>query len=312
MELRALAERARVQPIYLPEITRCGIEWSMWRLDCLDAAAPGNKLFKLKENFRAAHAAGHTRILSFGGAFSNHLHALALLGAAEGFATIGVVRGEATALDNPTLRDAQRAGMQLHFIDRATYRNKRDSEFLASLQRRFGPCYIVPEGGANRAGVLGCRALGEAIRTLAPLPDIVVLPCATGSTMAGVIAGLEDSCAVLGVAVLKGADFLTAAVRSGLQSVGAEHNARWSIDSESHAGGYARVTPALAAFMADFQQRSGIPLEPVYTGKMMHAVYKGMVAGGYAPGSRVLTLHTGGLQGARGFATPQSSEALNA
>lgn len=301
MDLRALASAAPVQPIRLPELAHRGIEWSLWRLDGIDSAAPGNKLFKLAENFRAARAAGFTRILSFGGAFSNHLHALALLGAAEGFTTIGVVRGEAMAADNPTLRDAQRAGMQLHFIDRTTYRTKTDAAFVADLQQRFGPCYVIPEGGANAAGVLGCRVLGEVIRSAAWAPDLVVLPCGTGSTLAGVVAGLNGYCAALGVAVLKGADFLEAAVRSALQEIAADHCERWSIDGEHHGGGYARVTPALAAFIDDFQQRCEIPLEPVYTGKMQYALYQRILAGEFAPGTRIVALHTGGLQGARGF-----------
>jgi len=304
MDLRSLAAGAIVQSIRLPEIERCGIEWCMLRLDGIDATAAGNKLFKLAENFRLARAAGHTRLLSFGGAFSNHLHALALLGAAEGFATIGVVRGETVAAQNPTLRDAQRAGMSLHFVDRQSYRRKHEAELTADLHRRFGPCYIIPEGGANAAGVAGCRLLGQVIRGQLAANDTVVLPCATGSTLAGVVAGLADHCATLGVAVLKGGEFLRAAVQDHLQAAGAAHCARWRIVTDEHCGGYARTTPALMAFIDDLQRRSGIPLEPVYTGKMMYALYRRILAGEFAVGTRVLALHTGGLQGARGFVEP--------
>lgn len=296
-----LADTARVQEVRLPELERQGVQLSIWRLDRIDAAAPGNKLFKLAENFREARAAGHHRLLSFGGAWSNHLHALALLGAAAGFDTIGVVRGEATAAANPTLRDAANAGMRLHFIDRATYRRKHETQVLDDLRRRFGPCHIIPEGGANRAGILGCRALGEAIRALGDRPDLVVLPCATGSTLAGVVAGLDGYCETLGIAVLKGGGFLAAAVREGLAAIDAVHCARWSIALDEHGGGYARVTPALLAFVDDFARRSGIPVEPVYTGKMLHALLRRVAAGQFARGTRLLALHTGGLQGARGF-----------
>ncbi|HSB98235.1 MAG TPA: pyridoxal-phosphate dependent enzyme [Spongiibacteraceae bacterium] len=301
MDLRTLAAGAIVQSIRLPEIERCGIEWCMLRLDSIDTTAAGNKLFKLAENFRFARAAGHRRLLSFGGAFSNHLHALALLGAAEGFATIGVVRGEAVAAHNPTLRDAQQAGMTLHFVDRETYRRKHEVELMADLQRRFGPCYIIPEGGANTAGVAGCRILGQVIREQVAAVDTVVLPCATGSTLAGVVAGIADHCATLGVAVLKGGGFLPAVVQDHLQAADAAHNVRWRIVIDEHCGGYARTTPALMAFIEDFQRRSGIPLEPVYTGKMMYALYRRILASEFATGTRVLALHTGGLQGARGF-----------
>ncbi|HET8710025.1 MAG TPA: hypothetical protein VFM32_01520, partial [Spongiibacteraceae bacterium] len=130
----------------------------MWRLDQLDAAASGNKLFKLAENLQAARREGYARILSFGGAFSNHIHALALAGREAGFETVGIIRGEPEAAENPTLRDAAAAGMQLHFVDRGTYRcltqkSFDSSELMADLQRRFGPFYTVPEGGANRLGV---------------------------------------------------------------------------------------------------------------------------------------------------------------
>lgn len=294
---------APVQRIVLPEIERRGVELAIWRLDLFDAAAPGNKLFKLAENFRRARAAGHTRVLSFGGAYSNHLHALARLGATAGFDTVGIVRGEASSADNPTLRDARAAGMQLHFVDRESYRRKHESAFAAELQQRFGPCYIVPEGGANAAGVWGCRVLGETIRAglWGAAPDLVALPCATGSTLAGVVAGLDGYCETLGIAVLKGAGFLSAAVREGLAAVAATQCTRWSLDLDAHGGGYARADAQLLAFVADFTRRTGVPIEPVYTGKMLQALYRRIDAGAFPRGTRLLALHTGGLQGARGF-----------
>ncbi len=305
--LAVLAGSAPLEPVQLPEFERWGVELSIWRLDLLDAAASGNKLFKLAENFEAARAAGCGRLLSFGGAYSNHLHALALHGAAAGFQTIGIVRGEPEAAANPTLQDARRAGMQLHFVDRTTYRRRFDAAELAELQRRFGPCHIIPEGGANTAGINGCRTLGAALRTLLAqsnqgAPDLVVLPAATGSTLAGLVAGLDGYCETLGIAVLKGAGFLSDAVRAGLASIAAAHCTRWSVELDQHGGGYARASPELLAFVADFAQRSGIPVEPVYTGKMLHALHRRIVAGGFARGTRLLALHTGGLQGLRGFA----------
>lgn len=307
INLETLAASAPLQPVLLPEFERHGVELSIWRLDLLDATASGNKLFKLAENFEAARAAGCTRLLSFGGAYSNHLHALALRGAAAGFHTIGIVRGEADAAANPTLQDALRAGMQLHFVDRETYRRRFDAAELTALQHRFGPCHIIPEGGANTAGIEGCRALGRALRTMLArsrhgAPDLVVLPCATGSTLAGLVAGLDGYCETLGIAVLKGAGFLFDAVGAGLAAVDAAHCARWSIDLDQHGGGYARANPELLEFVADFAQRSGIPVEPVYTGKMLHALHRRIAAGGFARGARLLVLHTGGLQGLRGFA----------
>lgn len=304
--LRALAERAQLQNIEWPAWQQAGVQVQLWRLDQLDAAAAGNKLFKLAKNLQAARAAGHSRILSFGGAFSNHIHALALQGAAQGFETIGVIRGEPEAARNPTLRDAEVAGMRLHFVDRDTYRRahrggqQRDALF-AELQQRFGRCFIIPEGAANGLGAMGCRALGEAIGAMAPIPDMVVLPCGTGATLAGIVAGLRDRTAVSGVAILKGGDFLIDDVRDYLRELNADECVYWGLDLDHDGGGYAKVPADVEQFIARFEQQTGIPIEPVYTGKMLYAVDRRIERGEFARGSRVLAIHTGGLQGARGF-----------
>lgn len=319
--LIALANAAPVQPVRLPELERARVELAVWRLDRIDACASGNKLFKLEENLRAARAAGHRRLLSFGGAFSNHIHALALRGAAAGFETVGVIRGEATAAANPTLSDARAAGMMLHFVSREWYRGRNGDGARAELERRFGPCHVIPEGGANRAGTLGCRALGAAVagwpqaprdRAWAPrvdappspwpaLPDVVALPCGTGTTLAGLVAGLDNRCAALGIAVLKGGAFLNDAVSAQLRDIGAPVGGQWRIDTRHHGGGYARVSAQLMRFIADFERRTAIALEPVYSGKLFYALWRGIEAGEFAPGTRLLAVHTGGLQGARGF-----------
>lgn len=308
--LLELAQRAPVQRVMWSAWEARGIEVAIWRLDLLDAAAPGNKLFKLDENLQAARREGYSRILSFGGAFSNHIHALALSGRAAGFETVGVIRGEALASANPTLRDAAAAGMQLHFVDRETYRaltqkGPQNLDLLADLQRRYGPCYVVPEGGANRLGVLGCRALGVAIERMAELPDCVVLPTATGSTLAGIVAGLGKRCRVLGIAVLKGGSFIAEQVEAHLRDLGAEHckvqhSTAWQIDLDHHGGGYARTSDGLRQFVAQFAGQTGIAIEPVYSGKMLYAVHQLIERGEFARGTRILAVHTGGMQGARG------------
>ena len=300
--LAALAANAPVQAVDLPELARAGVELSVWRLDLIDTAAPGNKRFKLEHNLRAARRQGHRRILSFGGAFSNHIHALALAGAAAGFETVGVIRGEAGAACNPTLSDARRAGMMLHFVDRSWYRNRDSLEAHAELRARFGPCYIIPEGGANALGALGCRVLGEVIRAWPQPPHVVALACGTGCTLAGLVAGLDGRCAALGLAVLKGGRFLEDAVRAQLRDLQAPAAENWRIDLRHHGGGYARLSLELARFIEDFQRRTRIPLEPVYTGKLLHGLWRGITAGEFARGTRLLAVHSGGLQGARGFA----------
>jgi 1-aminocyclopropane-1-carboxylate deaminase len=301
MELAELLRNTPVQRVHLPELEQRGVELALWRLDLIDAAAPGNKLFKLWENLRAARAQGYRRVLSCGGAFSNHIHALALTGAAAGFDTVGVIRGDSSSAANPTLSDAVEAGMTLHFVSREHYRQRDSAAFRAELEARFGPCYFIPEGGSNRLGALGCRIIGQQIAGWEQRPDLVALPCGTGATLAGVVAGLEDRCAALGVAVLKDGDFLHAAVRAQLQELDAAACMRWRIDTHNHGGGYAKVAPALRQFVTQFGQRTDIPLEPIYTGKMLYALYSAIERGEFAPGTRLLALHTGGLQGARGF-----------
>lgn len=301
----SLAQHAPVQRVRYPEWERRGVEVSIWRLDCIDTPAPGNKLFKLHENFAAARVAGRNRVLSFGGAFSNHIHALALAGAAQGFATVGIIRGDAAALDNPTLRDAAKAGMELVVTERGLYRDLCRATAMAQLPaewaQRFGDCHVIPEGGSNRLGVEGCRVLGEAIQALPERPDLVVLPCGTGATLAGLVAGLGGHIPVLGIAVLKG-DFVAAAVQQFLGASGCADCTCWSIDADSHCGGYARVPSALQQFLGDFMASTGVPVEPVYSGKMLYAIHRRIARGEFARGTRLLLLHTGGLQGARGFA----------
>ncbi len=305
--LLELALRAPLQRISWPSWQSREIDARVWRLDQLDAAGAGNKLFKLAENLQSARREGYSRVLSFGGAFSNHIHALALAGREAGIETVGIIRGEPSARTNPTLRDAEAAGMQLQFVDRQTYReltqtaqNHRESHaFWQRVQERFGHCYIVPEGGANRLGVLGCKALGEAIALLQWRPDIVVLPAATGSTLAGLVAGLKNRCETLGVAVLKSGNFIAGQVRDHLREVGAEDCTAWRIELDHHGGGYARNSPALDRFVTQFSTATGVGIEPVYSGKMFYAIHQLVERGEFAEGTRLLAVHTGGMQGAR-------------
>lgn len=322
MTLLELAQRAPVERVFWSTWEARGVDVAIWRLDLLDTAASGNKLFKLDENLQAARREGYTRILSFGGAFSNHIHALALSGRAAGFETVGIIRGESSSSDNPTLRDAVAAGMHLHFVDRETYRSltqkdaltqnhRTTNELLGELRRRFGPCYVIPEGAANRLGVRGCRSLGAAIGEMAELPDCVVLPTATGATLAGVVAGLDNRSRVLGIAVLKGGNFIADQVEAHLRDIHAEADTAavigqnkktaWRIDINHHCGGYARTSAPLQRFVTEFGERTGIGIEPIYTGKMLYAIHQLIECGEFARGTRILAVHTGGMQGARAF-----------
>lgn len=274
---------------------------SLLRLDQSADLAPGNKRYKLEGFLAQARRQGVNRLLSFGGAWSNHLHALAAVGAEQGFETVGLVRGEAHELNSPTLRDARRWGMRIVALDRSQFRLRNDSLFQQQLITQYSPCLLIPEGGAATSGVRGCVAIAETIRGLGRGARHIVVPVGTGTTMAGVVAGLDDTFEVLGIACMKGALDLEDRVAGLLDLMGPCDHARWTIDHRYHCGGFARVTPSLRAFMLAFEALQGVPLEPVYTGKMMLALHTACQRGELHGRSTTLAIHTGGLQGRRGY-----------
>ncbi len=274
----------------------------MLRLDLLHPQISGNKWFKLRLNLQAARERGYDTVLSFGGAYSNHLHALAAAGKMQGFKTIGVVRGEPVVPINATLAFAREHGMELYHVTRADYRNKSDPAFLASLQERFGEFFLIPEGGANIAGVQGCADIAGLLHWSAPAAAtssrserVVALACGTGTTLAGLLLGRKEDYRILGVSALKG-DFLENDVRKALQNCGVADPGNWRITEEWHGGGFARFSPELLDFIQDFRRRTGIPLEPVYTGKLLLGLYRMMERGEFPRGTEIIAIHTGGLQ----------------
>lgn len=275
----------------------------MLRLDLLHPQISGNKWFKLRLNLQAARERGYDTVLSFGGAYSNHLHALAAAGKMQGFKTIGVVRGEPVVPINATLAFAREHGMELYHVTRADYRNKSDPAFLASLQERFGKFFLIPEGGANIAGVQGCADIAGLLHWSAPAAAtassrserVVALACGTGTTLAGLLLGRKEDFRILGVSALKG-DFLENDVRKALRNCGVADPGNWRITEEWHGGGFARFSPELLDFIQDFRRRTGIPLEPVYTGKLLLGLYRMMERGEFPRGTEIIAIHTGGLQ----------------
>lgn len=274
----------------------------MLRLDLLHPQISGNKWFKLRLNLQAARERGYDTVLSFGGVYSNHLHALAAAGKMQGFKTIGVVRGEPVVPINATLTFAREHGMELYHVTRADYRNKSDPAFLASLQERFGEFFLIPEGGANIAGVQGCADIAGLLHWSAPAAAtssrserVVALACGTGTTLAGLLLGRKVDYRILGVSALKG-DFLENDVRKALQNCGVADPGNWRITEEWHGGGFARFSPELLDFIQDFRRRTGIPLEPVYTGKLLLGLYRMMERGEFPRGTEIIAIHTGGLQ----------------
>ena len=272
---------------------------SLLRLDQCDGNAPGNKRFKLQSNIIAARKRGATTLVSFGGAWSNHLHALAAIGRSVGLQTVGIVRGEEPKKPSAMLEDAKAWGMQLVYVSRQEYKMKDESAYLDQLRARFDPCLVIPEGGANQAGVEGCEAIGDLLVEEGCDGLKVVLAVGTGTTLAGIARGMgENSGAnLVGVSVLKGAHDLDNRVAEFTH----KQCANWQILHEHHCGGYARVSPALREFILAFEAVHNIPLDPVYTGKALFAVHQLIASGQWHEDQPVVMVHTGGLQGRRGF-----------
>ena len=262
------------------------------RDDQLHPLVSGNKWRKLKYNLLAAREQEFTTLLTFGGAYSNHLYATAAAGRAFGFRTVGVVRGRelASLPRNKTLSFCAAAGMHLHFIDRADYRRRDDPDFWADLQTRFGPCYVLPEGGTNNLAVRGTtEILPEITAQLGHAPDYVCCAVGTGGTVAGLAQSAPETTTVLGFLSLKAADFQF--------PFGLLPRKNLRLLAEYHFGGYARITPELLYFIRDVEPRTGVLLEQVYTGKMLYGIYDLARQGYFPQDTTVVAIHTGGLQG---------------
>jgi 1-aminocyclopropane-1-carboxylate deaminase len=264
-----------------------GVHLYLKRDDLIHPEVPGNKWRKLKYNLAAAKEQGHTRLLTFGGAFSNHIRATAAAGRYFGFGTIGVIRGEEHLPLNDSLAYAVNQGMQLTYLDREAYRRKTHPVVIATLVEQFGPCYVMPEGGSN----------GLAVRGSAELPteididfNLICCACGTGGTLAGVAAGLEsDTQRALGFAVLKGGQFLDDEVRR-LQAEYGTVTDNWSIDYDFHFGGYAKRKPALDEFIVDFKAQHRITLDWVYEAKMMYGLFVRIAEGVFPAGTTLVAV----------------------
>ncbi|MEV7143301.1 1-aminocyclopropane-1-carboxylate deaminase/D-cysteine desulfhydrase [Streptomyces tauricus] len=269
---------------------RRGVRLLLKRDDLIHPELIGNKWRKLAPNLRAA--AGRT-VLTFGGAYSNHLRATAAAGRLLGLPTVGVVRGQELADRplNPSLARCAADGMRLHFVDRSTYRRKSEPKTLAALLRATAceDAYVIPEGGSNALAVRGCTALGEELGEHA---DVVALACGTGGTLAGLAGGLPPGRRALGIPVLKGG-FLGAGIRALQEEAFGGPRGDWSLDDRFHFGGYARTPPELDAFAADFEQRHDLPVERLYVAKSLYGLVTLAAEGALPPGTTIAAVITG-------------------
>ncbi len=284
--------------IYDPLLSEKDVRLFVKREDQLDEVISGNKYRKLKYNIEKAASDGHQTLLTFGGAYSNHIHALAYAGNKYSFKTIGIIRGERIEPLNPTLKDAEKFGMHLDFVDRAAYRLKSEESFIDELRNKFGDFYLVPEGGSNTYAVKGCV---EIVRQIQQDFDFICCACGTGGTLAGIICGLVGRARAIGFPVLKGGEFLLNEVEQLAFDYSSKRYKNWQLMVDYHFGGYAKYSWDLIAFINDFKGTHGIPLDPVYTGKMMFGVFDLIKKDFFPPGSKIMAIHTGGLQGIRGF-----------
>ncbi len=264
------------------------------RDDLIDAHINGNKFFKLKYNLIEAAEKNHSTLLSFGGAYSNHIYSLAYAGKKFGFSTIGVIRGEEHLPHNPTLQFAKECGMKFYYLSRSDYRKKYSEEIISKLKNTFGDFFLIPEGGSNQLAVKGCSEIPGRFQIDY---DYVFCACGTGGTVAGIIDGSPKHSKVFGVAVLKNASFL-------LKDISKFSNTKksdWNILFDYHFGGYAKFNKELMRFIKSFEQKFNIPLEPIYTGKMLFAIYDLAKKNFFPEGSTIVAYHSGGLQGLNGL-----------
>lgn len=271
------------------------------RDDLLHSKISGNKWRKLKFNLLEAERKDFHQLLTFGGAYSNHISATSAAGKEFGFSSVGIIRGEKIEPLNPTLAFAEACGMHLHFIDRTTFRNKQEPFFIEELENQFGTFYLLPEGGTNELAIKGCEEIiSESKTQFETLPDYYCVPCGTGGTISGIISGLNGKAKVLGFSALKG-DFLKKEVGGLLNNYGKGNLENWTINTDFHFGGYAKYKMELIDFINDFKQEHQIPLDPIYTGKMFYGIMEMVRNDFFEKGAKVLAIHTGGLQGIDGF-----------
>lgn len=276
------------------EIKNPNLELFIKREDLIHPLISGNKFRKLKYNLLQAKAENQTTLLTFGGAFSNHILAVACAGFEHNFKTIGIIRGEELIdkiNENPTLKKAQELGMQFKFISREWYRTKNENESIEQLKNEFGNFYLLPEGGTNELAIKGCE---EILTNDDKIFTHICCSIGTGGTISGIINSSFSGQQVIGFPSLKG-DFISKEISNFV------HKANWNIISDYHFGGYGKISDELIRFINDFYSQHKIPLDPIYTGKMMFGI-DDLIKNNYFPkGSKILAIHTGGLQGINGM-----------
>ncbi len=286
------------QQVSLPILEEKDIELWIKREDLIHKDVSGNKFRKLKYNIDQAKQEGKDTVLTFGGAFSNHIVATAVAGHILGIKTIGVIRGDELAgkldkvlKENDTLRVAHENGMVFEFVTRERYRQKKEPSFIEELKQKFGDVYIVPEGGTNHFAIKGCQ---EILKEEDQHFDYICSAVGTGGTISGLINSLKPHQKAIGFPALKG-EFLKTEIENYV------HNQNWRLEHGYNFGGYAKYNQDLVDFINDFYKQTQIPLDPVYTGKLLYGLIDLIKKDTFKKGTKILAVHTGGLQGILGF-----------
>jgi 1-aminocyclopropane-1-carboxylate deaminase/D-cysteine desulfhydrase-like pyridoxal-dependent ACC family enzyme len=271
------------------------------REDLIHSEISGNKWRKLKYNIQEAKNKKSNTILTFGGAYSNHIAATAAAGKKHGLNTIGVIRGEEISLLNPTLQLASDNGMIFKYVSREEYRNKNTSDFIKLLRQEYGNFYMVPEGGSNTFAVKGCT---EIVNNISINFDVICCACGTGGTIAGIIASTEKQ--VYGFPALKGGVFLKEEINTLISDYTEKYknvveNRNWDLITDYHLGGYAKVNSDLVSFVQEFNKKHNIPLDLIYTGKMLYGIFDLLNNSEELNNKTIIAIHTGGIQGNKGF-----------
>lgn len=286
-----------IQELLHPIAISHGVRVMVLREDLNHPTVSGNKWWKLKYNLIAAKERQSLGVLTFGGAYSNHIYATAAACSEVGLRSIGIIRGEETLPLNPTLAFARSRGMEIRYISRQNYRSRNDANFIDHLKKEVGNFYFIPEGGTNSLAVKGCA---ELYKTFEHLPfDKLIVPVGTGGTIAGLIAASSDGREMIGVTVLKDGEFLKPSIDTLLEEARVPHST-FRLATEYHFGGYAKANHELLEFIQDLRNYD-LPVDHVYTGKMFFALFQEIKKGNIKRGETVLTLHTGGLQGSVTF-----------
>jgi 1-aminocyclopropane-1-carboxylate deaminase/D-cysteine desulfhydrase-like pyridoxal-dependent ACC family enzyme len=265
------------------------IQLDLLRLDLIHPEISGNKWFKLKHNIDFVIQNNYKSIVSFGGAYSNHLHALAFAGKQYNLKTIGIIRGE--VVENETLNDCKKWGMEIHFMSRETYREKYDIHFLKTVQEEFKTSYIIPEGGNNALGQKGCTEI------LSPKQkenyDLFCCSIGTGATFTGIVNSLGGEKKAMGFSAIKNGHYIANEIQQQTPF------SNFELQYEYHFGGFAKLNDSLITFMQQFKSEQQIELDRVYTGKMLFGIFDLIEKNSFQEGTKILAIHTGGLQGNR-------------